>query len=320
MEKISVITVTFNSEDVVGKFLDGLLNIYDGIIDDIVVIDNASSDNTVKVLKSRENSKIKILVNESNIGFRRAINQAFLIVQNEIVLVANPDMIITENSLETCYTQIVENTDVAYTFPVVINSNPIKNYYHTSFAIPGLSEYSGFNSRNLPEDVTQVEIGCGQFYLTRKTVFLEVGGFNENIFMYKEEHELALKYSRKGKRILFCPRDVVFDIGGHSVNKLTSPLLFYILNNQRAAFILYEDLCCDDFQRRMIWWSFYLLDGLLYSIATKSKQPLGLSIDSFRHRKMSHPKKENCSCCTFWHVDLHIKERIKYFLLHMKSK
>ena len=73
MEKIGLVTITYNSENVLDRFLHSALKqSFDEFM--IYIIDNNSSDNTLKLLQKYDDPRIKIVINESNFGVAKANN------------------------------------------------------------------------------------------------------------------------------------------------------------------------------------------------------------------------------------------------------
>ncbi len=86
---VGVVIVTYNSLAVIGRCLDACMQVNDATV---VVIDNASVDNTVGEVRKRQ--AVLLIANSTNRGFAAAVNQGFESLQTETVLVLNPDTIL----------------------------------------------------------------------------------------------------------------------------------------------------------------------------------------------------------------------------------
>lgn len=95
--KVSVLLVTFDHEDEIDACLDGALN-QDGVDVEVVVLDNASSDKTLKRLRKRGGA-IKVIASKENIGFARGVNEAFAASTGALVLLLNPDVVMAPGCL-----------------------------------------------------------------------------------------------------------------------------------------------------------------------------------------------------------------------------
>src|SRR3990172_10611818 len=96
---ISIIIVTWNSENWIKRCLDSILATSGDLKMEIIVVDNFSKDKTQEILKPY-GSQIKLIQNSSNLGYAKGCNQGLKIAQGNYILLLNPDTEITENSLK----------------------------------------------------------------------------------------------------------------------------------------------------------------------------------------------------------------------------
>ena len=105
MEKIGIVTITYNSENVLHDFLDSIFNqTYSNFY--LYVIDNYSKDNTRRVLSEIKDSRLRIQNNNKNIGVAAANNQGIRLAIEEKcshVLLINNDVIFEENLLQKMF-------------------------------------------------------------------------------------------------------------------------------------------------------------------------------------------------------------------------
>ncbi len=111
---VSISVLTFNSEDIIGHCLKSALDqSYDNI--EILVIDNASSDNTVEVvkqLKDKYNSNLNILINKENIGFAKGHNIGIRKSRGEYVLCLNQDVVLDKDFVKNAVELMEFNKNV----------------------------------------------------------------------------------------------------------------------------------------------------------------------------------------------------------------
>ena len=91
MKKVSIIIVSFNTEEVLKKCLDSIYHYLPIDKTEVIVVDNASADNSVKTIKEKY-SKVKIIENNVNVGFSKAVNQGIKISTGSYVLLLNSDI------------------------------------------------------------------------------------------------------------------------------------------------------------------------------------------------------------------------------------
>ena len=101
--RLSIIIVTFNSQNYIEKCLNSIAKSnLRSIEHNIVIVDNNSNDNTVKVVKElqKKNDAIFLIENQNNTGFAKAANQGILKSKNrDYVLLLNPDTLLENDSL-----------------------------------------------------------------------------------------------------------------------------------------------------------------------------------------------------------------------------
>ena len=293
MRKISVVTVTYNSSETIQALISSLLFYLSEIIGEIIVIDNKSSDDTVSVVKSlcRIYPRIRLIENKTNFGYRKAANLGLALAANEIVLLTNPDILLTDNTLVQCYREIIRWQDVAVCYPRVRTVGRGRFDHHlTRVVVPFLFEFPeiyGNNSHKLKPVTTQIHVGPVLF--VRRSALLEVGGYDEGVFMYGEEEEAYLKLSAIKLRILYVPLAKVEHEGSGSSEQIYGYQGFYSSQLFKIAPYLYFKYYDDTQAKRALWWAFYFLCALEWTIFTMRDNPLRDAYSQFKSRR-SLPK------------------------------
>ncbi|MGB2805841.1 MAG: glycosyltransferase family 2 protein, partial [Candidatus Zixiibacteriota bacterium] len=99
---ISIIIVTWNSQDFIRNCLDSIFLLGDRVSREIIVVDNGSSDETAKIVREFYPG-VNLIENKGNLGYAKANNQGIEGAQGRYVLLLNPDTQLTENSLSSMY-------------------------------------------------------------------------------------------------------------------------------------------------------------------------------------------------------------------------
>lgn len=185
--RVTVVVVTYNSSSVIAQCLRAIPNAIGGV----VVVDNASSDNTADVVK-RYRPQARLIANSSNLGFGRANNIALETVATEFTLLVNPDACLDEG----CISELVKAADryprAMILTPLTYNDRGVSkfSYSNSVFRSPG--------TFIVPEGDICAEFVSGAVMLLRMTYLHTTGMFDENIFMYWEDQDLCLRARSQG--------------------------------------------------------------------------------------------------------------------------
>lgn len=220
MIEVSIIILTYNSS----KYIDGLIKSLKSFKNtEILIIDNASSDDTVKLAK--KNEEVKVLETGSNLGFSKGINYGVERSKGEYLLFINPDSIFKNGSIEDMLKIYKEEENVGAVGGKMISYSGIDeksagkffNFFETVLLTLGLDEK--FGVRFSPNEVRRVDFVSGGFMMVPSKLFKDLGGFDENFFMYIEDMELCYRIKKKGFDNYFTPEPVISHAGQGSSNK-----------------------------------------------------------------------------------------------------
>ena len=182
----------------------------------IVVVDNCSTDDSYNILKAWETSKIIVLQAENNKGYGAGnnfgIKYAKDILQCDVAIIANPDVIFTEECVKQIAQTFLESKDTAVVSAIQLkpDKTPLRG---TAWNIPSVNKYIfsalfflgklySKNEKYEKDTRTSVECVSGAFLAVDVNKFLSVGGYDERIFLYCEETMLGIKLKRAGFKTL----------------------------------------------------------------------------------------------------------------------
>ena len=192
---VSVITVTYNSAGCVSDFL-GSVRAQKGVAAEIIVVDNASKDETAQIVRAG-NPGVHFIENRENLGFGRACNQGFKASRGRFIYLLNPDA------------QLIGN-DALANLCRALEAHPRWGMAGTAFLTPDgqpkgtlNKDYPGESSTrtnfsHLPGSIAWV-IGASMF--VRREAYEAVGGFDPNFFLYAEDTDLCLRLRQQGYEI-----------------------------------------------------------------------------------------------------------------------
>jgi hypothetical protein len=235
MCKVRVVIVTFNNQDDIVECLESLSNQV-GVAKNVVVVDNASSDKTLELLRS-EFPEVKVIENRVNRGFTSAVNQALTQPLPEYVALLNPDTCSSHDWLIHALQVLESNptlgacqaTILLYDRRNKINSKGnVANFL--MFGWPGgfEQEYDG------KETVTSTVYPSGCAVVFRRECLEKVHGLDELMFMYHDDLDIGLRAFLLGYDSACSGKAIVF----HKYVYRESPRKFYLLERNRIVSLL----------------------------------------------------------------------------------
>jgi len=205
---ISVIIVTYNSSDCIQACLDSLWS-QKGVDYEVIVVDNTSTDDTLLTVR---NNRSLLLENEENIGFGRACNLGMARSTGRYIFLLNPDARLTDESdLAQVCRLMDENPRWGLAGAKVLSPNG-------SLESPPAREYPG--QKHVQRDFSQlpgsISWVIGAAMVVRRDIYLQLGGFDPEFFLYSEETDLCLRIRECGYEIGWMKDVSVRHIGGES--------------------------------------------------------------------------------------------------------
>lgn len=228
--KVSVIIVHYQVKDLLKNCILSIQKHFQGIDYEIIVVDNNSPDSQWKNLID-EFPDINFITLEKNFGFSKANNVGVQAAKGEYVYILNPDTEIEGNYFQ----EILDFADQQPKFgalglrmhnkqgdflpeskrsvPALVNSfeklftklsNDSKTYYRNDVA---------------ESDIAEVEVMTGANLLMKKSVYEEVGGFDERYFMYGEDIDLCYTILRAGYKNFYYGKYSILHYKGESTVK-----------------------------------------------------------------------------------------------------
>ena len=225
-EDTSVIIVTYNHINYIEKCLNSFSNCK-GL--EIIVFDNKSTDGTPDLIEANFSS-VKLIKSRKNRGYGAGVNLGTEITQRKYIIVLNPDTIIRENAIEELLKPLKKDTKIITTPKVLIYDgskvNTCGNIEHfTGLAFTrGLGKHpDACNGHNIINGLS------GVCFAMKRENYLEIGGFDEDLFMYMEDVSLSWMSKIGGYKILLVPQAII----NHDYNLKVGPEKIYHLERGR---------------------------------------------------------------------------------------
>jgi|SRR3989344_929260 len=246
LEKLSIVIVNYNGGDFLIQCLSSLEKASDEVLMDIWVVDNASSDNSIKEAKKKF-PKNNYILNEDNLGFGKANNIALQKINNELILLLNPDSEVLPGTLKYMVDYMNNIQDVgAATCKVEKLNGSIDFASHRGFPTPWaaflyfiLQDDSLYHlTNNDLEKSHEVDGIAGAFFLTRKSVLGKVGLFDEDYWLYAEDLDLCFRIKEAGFKIMYVPSVKIIHHKGVSsgIKRHSAEITTATVESRRRAF------------------------------------------------------------------------------------
>ncbi len=203
---ISVSVVTYNSAEDLPGLLDSLRR-QNGVSWELLVVDNASHDGTIDTL-SRLAPEAHLIRNASNRGFGAAHNQNLPLCRGRCVVLLNPDLTLEDGALAALREYLDAHPNTAIVGPALLH-DPLTRW------LPPATEYPGEHLAVLPGRPLTAGIAwvSGACFAIRADVFRDLGGFDEDYFLYAEEVDLCYRATQTGWRIGYAAQPKVRHAG-----------------------------------------------------------------------------------------------------------
>ena len=202
---------------------------------EIIVIDNNSSDDSCAMMKQRF-PNIKLIENKENLGFPKGNNIGVAQAKGEYICILNPDTVVAEDTFAKILAFAKTKTDLGIVGCKLIDGTgnflpESKRGIPTPWVaftkifglykfFPSSSFFNNYYAQHLNENQTgKVDILVGAFMVMKRELYTDIGGFDENCFMYSDDIDLSYMVLQKGKSNYYFHETTVIHYKGESTIK-----------------------------------------------------------------------------------------------------
>jgi len=221
---LSVVIVTYNSVSLIQQCLSSLMRSRSGITFEIIVVDNASIDNTVRIVKERY-PDVRLIENNENAGFGKASNIGARVTGGKTIVFLNPDTVVEDFCLDKLHSFIEKTPEVGIVAPrllypdgtlqlscrkyykirtILINRSPLKKF---SFFRKELNDHLMFNADH--SRTQEVDWLLGACLAMPRKVMEKVGCFDERYRLYFEDVDLCRRVKSADYKVIYYPEATV---------------------------------------------------------------------------------------------------------------
>lgn len=246
---LSIIIVNYNTFALTKDTINSILRYSYPFTVEIMVVDNNSTDDSLKNLKKYFKCKdVRFIESKENNGFAAGNNQGIKEARGRYILLLNSDTIVKENTLENIYDYMEKHHDVgAVGCKVVLENGELDKACKRSFPNPSnafsrlfhiKTKNNDYNLEELDDDgVYEIDCLTGAFMFIRRNALNDSGLLDETFFMYGEDIDLCYRIKKSGWKIVYYGRSEIVHYKGASSKKQKSKLIYEFY---RAMYIYYK--------------------------------------------------------------------------------
>ncbi len=248
MTKVAVVILNYNGQKFLETFLPSVVIHNDGY--EIIVADNASTDDSVNLLKTKF-ADIKIIQLANNDGFAGGYNNALKEIEAEYYILLNSDVEVTPNWTKSIIDLMDTDKSIAACQPKILSYQQ-KTHFEYAGAAGGYIDWLGYpfcrgrifdsyeEDKGQYNDTKEIFWATGACMFVRAEIFQQLNGFDANFFAHMEEIDLCWRIKNQGNRILYSSASTVYHVGGGTLHKSNPRKTF--LNYRNGLAMLYKNL------------------------------------------------------------------------------
>jgi len=294
---LSICIVTLNAHEYLKDCLESIKKHAGSLSHEIIVVDNGSRDNTLKMLRE-EHPDVVVIANQQNLGFTKPNNQAINISKpGKYILLLNPDTIVYESSLQNLVDFAENHPQAGIVGPKVLNDDgtfqkhckrgegrPWETFSYflgLSKMFPRSKFFSGYLQTHLDENQThQVPAISGCCMLIRRTTLDLIGGLDEDLFAYQDDTEYCVRARKAGWKVYYTPSAQIMHLGGKGGSRVQPYKSIYKWH--QSYYIYYNKHLAQDY---------FFLFNWFYYLVMFLKLGFTLLINLFRKEKHAGPNR-----------------------------
>lgn len=249
MNTIAIVILNWNGEKLLKQFLPHVIENSKHEYTRVIVADNASTDNSIQLLKT-EFPFIETILLDKNYGFAGGYNRALQQIDADYFLLLNSDVLPEKGWIDELHKATLNYPATAIFMPK-IKSFKEPDKFEYAGAAGGFIDKYGFPfcrgrifdktefDNNQYNNSSEIFWASGAAFLIKSERFFEEHGLDEAFFAHMEEIDLCWRLKNKGHSIMYIPTSVVFHVGGASLNQ-SHPYKTY-LNFRNNLYLLVKN-------------------------------------------------------------------------------
>lgn len=297
---ISIVIVNWNAGSQLADAVSSIVLNHCNLVESVIIVDNASSDDSVAQAKALTNLPFKMLIirNAANCGFAKACNQGARESTCKYLLFLNPDAALFADTISKVYDfmQDCGNAKVGICGVQLLDETGSVSRSCARFPSAfgffakslGLDAFMPGHSHSMSEwdhsQSRQVDHVIGAFFFVRLELFQALNGFDERFFVYLEDLDFSWRSNREGWSSMYLTAAQAFHVGGGTSNNIRSRRLFYSLQSRLVYAKKHFSVC----------------ESLTTFVATMFFEPIARCTRSLCHRSVTGIKETLVAYYLLW--------------------
>lgn len=266
---VSIIILNYNAGDLLLNCVESIFKTHYKNIE-IIVVDNASKDNSHKICKEKF-SKIKLIENKQNLGYCEGNNVGIRQAMGEFVVILNPDTTVDPNWITELISAYQKYGEGLYQ-PKIISLYEENILQSTGNMLHifgfGFARDKGVVDSLQRKNIERIGYASGTCLFTSQSVLKKVGLLDSFLFLYHDDLDLGWRAAQLGIRSYYVPLATIFHAESYSL-KWSSKKFFWLERNRRYCLLThysddtYKKMRLYLLQVELMVWVFYLTKGFL---------------------------------------------------------
>jgi GT2 family glycosyltransferase len=252
MTSTAVVILNYNGKKLLKQFLPSVVSHSQGA--EIIVADNGSTDQSIKLLKT-EFPSVKIIALDKNYGFCGGYNKALQQVKSTYYVLLNSDVEVTPGWLDPLVSVLDQNANTAAVQPKVLSYREKKKFEYAG-AAGGFIDALGYpfcrgrilttveQDQGQYNDEREIFWATGACLMIRSEVYQRFNGLDEDLFAHMEEIDLCWKMLRASHKIYFSGKSTVYHLGAGTLGYESARKVY--LNFRNGLILIYKHFDSDE--------------------------------------------------------------------------
>jgi len=247
---VSIVIPHYAGSEILRRCLHSIEAYTKGYAFETVLVDNGSSDGSVKP-EASEFRDVRIISLPENVGFAPGCNRGIKEAKGKYIVLLNDDAEVSEGWLEPVIELMESDTSIAACQPKILSSDQRDQFEYSGAAggmidIFGLPFSKGRLFDHVEKDTGQYDNPTKVFWASGVAMFLrtsalkEAGLLDEFFVSYMEEIDLSWRFYLLGYIVAYVPQSLVYHKGGHTMERKSIPRMFY--NHRNSLIMMLKNL------------------------------------------------------------------------------